>query len=209
MTRDVVTVMPETSLKEVARKLVDLRVSGMPVVGADGAVVGVISEADVLAKERGEHDDGGGTIARWLHRPEASEKDKLAARTAGEAMTSPAITVEAYWTIPTVAQMMLEHGINRLPVVQAGRLVGIVTRADLVRAFARSDQEIAGEIREALALQEAMSFGRGPVEVRVEGGEATLTGTVGSRDDAEVLAHAAGKVPGVVSVRSEIACSEH
>lgn len=68
MTRDVVTVTPETSLKEVARKLVELRVSGMPVVGADGAVVGVISDADVLAKERREPEDGG-AISRLLHRP--------------------------------------------------------------------------------------------------------------------------------------------
>jgi osmotically-inducible protein OsmY len=104
--------------------------------------------------------------------------------------------------------MMLEHGINRLPVVQAGRLLGIVTRADLVRAFARSDEEIAEEIREAVALQEAMSFGIAPIEVRVEAGEATLSGTVPSRDDAEVLANVAGNVPGVVSVRSDVAWSE-
>jgi CBS domain-containing protein len=207
MTRDVVTVTPETSLKEVARKLVDLRVSGMPVVGADGSVVGVISEADVLAKERREHEDVG-PIARLLHRRDPSEKGKLAARTAGEAMTSPAITVDPSWTIPTVAQMMLEHAINRLPVVRAGRLVGIVTRADLVRAFARSDAEIAEEIREAVAVQEAMSFGVAPIEVRVEAGEATLRGTVPTRFDAEGLADVAGNVPGVVSVRSEIAWSE-
>jgi CBS domain-containing protein len=175
----------------------------MPVVGADGAVVGVISEADVLAKERDEY-DGRGALARLLHRPDPSEDDKLAARTAGEAMTSPAIAVEADWTIPTVAQMMLRHRINRLPVLRAGRLVGIVTRADLVRAFARSDEEIAEEIREAVALQEAMSFGIAPIEVRVEAGEATLSGTVPSHDDAVALADVAGNVPGVVSVRSDI-----
>jgi CBS domain-containing protein len=207
MTRDVVTVTPETPLKEVARRLVELRMSGMPVVGADGAVVGVISEADLLAKESHESEDGG-AISRLLHRPDPSDKAKLAARAAGEAMTSPAITVEPYWTIPTVAQMMLEHGINRLPVVQAGRLVGIVTRADLVRAFARSDEEIAEEIRDALALQEAMSFDRGPVEVRVEAGAATLTGTVRRQDDAKVLSKVAAKVPGVVTVRSDIVWSE-
>lgn len=207
MTRDVVSVTPETSLKDVARKLVELRISGMPVVAADGSVVGVISEADVLAKERVEYDDRG-AIARLIHRPDPSERTKLAARVAGEAMTSPAVTVEPYWTIPTVARMMLERGINRLPVVQAGRLQGIVTRADLVRAFARTDDEIANEVREALALQEAMSFGRGPVEVRVADGEATLTGTVRNREDAEVLANATARVPGVVSVRSDIAWSE-
>jgi CBS domain-containing protein len=207
MTRDVVAVTPETSLKDVARKLIELRISGMPVVDAAGAVVGVISEADVLAKERVVYEDGG-AIARLIHRPDSSEKTKLAARVAGEAMTSPAITVEPYWTVPTVAKMMLEHGINRLPVVRRGELVGIVTRADLVRAFARTDEEIAHEVREALALQEAMSFGRGPVEVHVEAGEATLTGTVRSRDDAQVIANVTAKVPGVVSVRSDIAWSE-
>lgn len=207
MTRDVVTVSPETSLKDVARKLVELRISGMPVVGADGSVVGVISEADVLAKERIEYEDGG-AIARLIHRPDPAQKAKLSARVAGEAMTSPAITVEPYWTVPTVAQMMLEHGINRLPVVRRGRLVGIVTRADLVRAFARTDDEVADEVREALALQEAMSFGRGPIEVRVDAGEATLTGTVRTREDAEVLTNATAKVPGVVGVRSEIAWPE-
>jgi len=207
MSRDVVTVTPETPLKEVARKLIELRISGMPVVGPDGAVVGVISEADVLAKERIEYQDGG-AITRLIHRPDPAQKAKLAARVAGEAMTSPAITVEPYWTVPTVAQMMLEHGINRLPVVRRGRLVGIVTRADLVRAFARSDDEVADEVREALALQEAMSFGRGPVEVRVDAGEATLTGTVRTREDADVLTNATARVPGVVGVRSDIAWRE-
>jgi CBS domain-containing protein len=207
MTRDVVTVTPETSLKDVARKLVELRISGMPVVDAAGSVVGVISEADVLAKERFDHGDGS-AIARLIHRPDPSEKAKLAARVAGEAMTSPAVTVEPYWTIPTVAQMMLERGINRLPVVQGGKLRGIVTRADLVRAFARTDDEIAAEVREALALQEAMSFGRGPVDVRVEAGEATLTGKVRSRDDAEVLANATARVPGVIGVRSDVVWPE-
>ena len=208
MTRDVVTVTPETPLKDVARKLVELRISGMPVVDAGGSVVGVISEADVLAKERFEYDDGG-AIARLIHRPDPSEKAKSAARVAGEAMTSPAITVEPYWTIPTVAQMMLEHGINRLPVVRRTGLVGIVTRADLVRAFARTDDEIATEVREALALQDAMSFfPRGPIKVRVEAGEATLTGTVRTRDDAEILANATAKVPGVVTVHSDIVWPE-
>jgi CBS domain-containing protein len=207
MTRDVVAVTPETSLKDVARKLVELRISGMPVVGAEGSVVGVISEADVIAKERIEYEDGG-AIARLIHRPDPAQKAKLAARIAGEAMTSPAITVEPYWTIPTVAQMMLDHGVNRLPVVQVGRLVGIVTRADLVRAFARTDDEIAREIREALALQEAMSSARGPVEVWVEAGQATLTGSVLRHDDAELLSRIAAKVPGVVGVRSELVWSE-
>jgi CBS domain-containing protein len=91
---------------------------------------------------------------------------------------------------------MLDHSVNRLPVVQGGRLVGIVTRADLIRAFARSDEEIVREVRETVALQEAMSFDRGPVKVRVEAGEATLTGSVRRRTDAEILPKIVAKVPG-------------
>jgi CBS domain-containing protein len=204
MTRDVVTVRPETSLKEVARTLVELGISGMPVVDADGVVVGVISEADVLAKERREPEDGG-AIARLLHRGESEVKVKLAARVAGEAMTSPAITIEPYWTIPSAAQMMLDRAVNRLPVVQQRRLVGIVTRADLVRAFARTDEEIAEDIRERITLQEAMSWDRGPVEVTVEAGETTLTGSVRRRTDAEILPKIVASVPGVVGVRADLA----
>jgi osmotically-inducible protein OsmY len=102
---------------------------------------------------------------------------------------------------------MLERSVNRLPVVHDGRLVGIVTRADLVRAFARSDEEIAGEIRKQVALQEGLWLDEGNVEVQVAAGETTLTGSVRRRTDAEVLPKVIEKVPGVVSVRSELSWS--
>jgi CBS domain-containing protein len=207
MTREVATARPETSLKDVARELVARGISGMPVVDDDGTVLGVISEADVIAKERGEpHEDG--AMARLLHRVDPGERAKHDARVAGEAMTSPAITIESYWTIPGAAQLMLEHAVNRLPVVQRGRLVGIVTRADLVRAFARSDEEIAVDIRDHVALQEAMWHDAGAVAVEVAAGETTLTGNLRRRCDAELLPKLVAKVPGVVSVRSELTWSE-
>lgn len=91
MTRDVATVRPDTPLKDVARDLVDYGISGMPVVDDDGGVVGVISEADVLAKERGESARSGGALARLLRR-ETHDELKLDARLASEAMTLPIAT---------------------------------------------------------------------------------------------------------------------
>ena len=94
MTVDVMTVAPETLLRDVAVELSRRRVSGMPVVDDDGHVLGVISEADVLAKEQSEPDQHPGAIARLLKRDDEDEPGRFAATTAGEAMTKPAVTVE-------------------------------------------------------------------------------------------------------------------
>jgi CBS domain-containing protein len=203
MTCDVATGAPGTSLKDVARLLVARGISGLPVVGNDGEVVGVVSEADVLAKERPAPEEVG-ALERLVHRADPVAEAKGAARTAGEAMTSPAITIEPFWTIPTAAQIMLERGVNRLPVVHQGRLVGIVTRADLVRAFARTDEEIVREIRDQVALQEELGLENGAFDVQVHAGETTIAGNVRTRTEAEILPKLVAKVPGVVSVRSEL-----
>jgi CBS domain-containing protein len=119
-------------------------------------------------------------------------------------MTSPAITIEPHWPVAMAAEQMIEGGVNRLPVVRQGRLVGIVTRADLVRAFARSDQQITGDIREMVALQQELWRDEQPVEVSIEAGEVTLAGAVRRRDEAVLLPKMVRTVPGVVSVRSEL-----
>ena len=207
MTAEVATVKPEASLKDAARELTGRRISGMPVVDDDGRVIGVISEADVLAKEEPEQEPRAGAIGRLLDRgrEEPAEKGAMVVR---EAMTSPAITIEPHWPVAMAAQQMIEGGVNRLPVVRQARLVGIVTRADLVRAFARSDQQITGDIREMVALQQELWRDQQPVEVRIESGEVTLAGEVRRRDEAMLLPKMVRTVPGVVSVRSELTWSE-
>src|SRR5262249_17832378 len=141
MTTDVVTAGPETPLKEVAEQLSERGISGLPVVNAEGEVLGVISEADVPVKEARTAPSRPGLLA-WLIDPaDPRAQLKLEARVAGDAMSRPAITIAPYASTAAAAGEMLEQGINRLPVVKNGRLVGIVTRADLVRAFARSDAE--------------------------------------------------------------------
>ena len=97
-------------------------------------MLGVVSETDILFKERTAPDRNG--VVDWLvHYAEDPPLAKLDARTAGEAMTTPAVTIASGRSIADAAALMLELRIDRLPVVDSGRLVGIVTRADLVRAF--------------------------------------------------------------------------
>jgi len=202
MTRDVKTVTPETSLREVARILAEHRVSGIPVV-EDGRVVGVVSEADILVKERGEKPGRGGLLGLLLN-DGAQLEAKLQARTAGEAMTSPAVTIGPRRRVAEAAAKMIEEQVNRLPVVDDdGNLVGIVTRADLVRAFVRSDEEIAREIREDVIFR-TLWIPPEQVEVEVEKGAVTLRGHVENRSDAELLPSFVQRVPGVVSVDTQL-----
>ena len=207
MTTDVITVEPGTTLKEVATRLIERGISGLPVVEGD-EVVGVISEADLLVKERSGPRERGGLLGRLLDRPAAAEDLKLEARLAGEAMTAPAITVPAYWSVAGTAERMLTEGINRLPVVSQGRLVGIVTRADLVRAFARSDAEIERELQEQITLEQELAYDRNAVDVQVRDGETTLSGRVDRRSLAELLPRIVARVPGVVRVQSELTWGE-
>jgi CBS domain-containing protein len=202
MTRDVVTVTPETTLKDAAALLVRHRISGLPVVDVDGGVVGVLSEADVLVKEGGEPRREG--MLTWLFEPDYAYRDKLAARTVGEAMTAPPLTIGPDAPVHRAATRMVEDEVNRLPVVdEAGRIVGIVTRADLVRAFTRTDEEIADEIRTEI-LRRTLWLEPGAVQVRVEAGAVELSGEVETTNDAELLPRLVERVPGVVSVRADL-----
>ena len=203
MTRDVVSVTPETPLKDVATLLVERGISGLPVRDDDGAVVGVLSEADLLVKQGGPKRPSGGVFAWLVDSATAPDVAKLRAHTAGEAMTSPAITVEAGTPVAEAARTMVELGVNRLPVVDDGQLVGIVTRADLVRLFTRSDEEIAREIREDVAGR-MLWIDDSRLEVEVERGEVRLRGQLDTEVEAELLERRIQLVPGVVGVRSEL-----
>jgi CBS domain-containing protein len=208
MTVEVTTTTPETSLRDAARVLATRGISGMPVVDAGGRVVGVLSEADVLAKEERVSEDDRGALARLLHHAPENGERKHDARLVGEAMTAPAVTITPHSSIAYAAGQMLEHGVNRLPVVERERLVGLVSRADLVRAFARSDAQIAADAREQLMLQQALTGDSSTVDIVVTDGDAVLTGAVRRRSDADILPRLIRLVPGIVDVRSELSWSE-
>jgi CBS domain-containing protein len=203
MTTEVLSIGPEASLKDVAEILAQRHISGLPVVGARGEVLGVVSEADILVKEAGLDASGGGLLSRLLL-ADLETKWKLEARTAGEAMSSPALTIGPERTVDEAAARMVERGIKRLPVVdENGKLVGIVTRTDMIRAFVRPDSALLEEITEDV-LARTLWIAPERVSVTVSRGEVTLAGRLDSKEDAELVRHFVERVPGVVSVRSEL-----
>jgi CBS domain-containing protein len=201
MTAGAVTISAKASLKEAAAILAEHTIGGLPVVDGSGSLLGVVTEADILLKESGEPPSAGG-IHRLLHRDEASTlASKVTAHTVEDAMSAPAITVDANRSLSHAAGLMLDHGVNRLPVLDGRQLVGIITRHDLVRAFARSDAELEQDIRdEALA---GISWTES-LQLTVRSGEVTLRGEVDSRYDAESMPDMIRRIPGVVSVDSEL-----
>jgi CBS domain-containing protein len=119
-------------------------------------------------------------------------------------MTAPAKTIAPWRQVSSAAAEMLDAGVNRLPVVDEGRLVGIVTRADLVRAFVRTDAEIEREIREAVLERELLLEIPEAITVSVDEGRVSLAGYVEMRADAELAAALVARVPGVIEVDSSI-----
>ena len=203
MSTEVVTAAPDEALREVARRLVEHGISGVPVCDEELQVVGVVSEGDILFKERG-RTTSRRPLARILDSASRTEAIKVQARTVREAMTSPAITITPSRTAAYAARLMLDNGVNRLPVVvQDGTLVGIVTRADLVRAFARPDADIAAEIRDDI-LRRVLWVEPQMIDVAVQDGAVTLAGQVETTTEAEVLHSLVEKVPGVVAVESTV-----
>jgi CBS domain-containing protein len=208
MTRDVVTVKPDATLKDAARELVARRISGLPVVDDEGRVVGVLSEGDLLFKQRGARERNGGLLGWFVDRRHGSEDAKLDAHVVEEAMTSPALTIDAGWSLTAAAERMLADGVNRLPVIRGERLVGIVTRADIVRAFARSDEDVDGDVQEALELYRDMWSDNARLDARVADGALTVTGNLRQRSEAEILPKLLARIPGVVAVTSELTWTE-
>lgn len=202
MTHEVVTVRPDTPLKDVASLLTERHISGLPVCAEDGVVLGVVSEADILRTEQGIAPDAGGRL-QWFFRRLDDEIDKLHARTAGEAMTAPALTVRPGEAAAVAARLMLLHRINRLPVVCDGKLVGIVTRADLVRAFHRTDAEIEEEIREQV-IRGALWIDPQTLSLAVQDGAVTVAGPVATDLDAAAVVSGIRRVPGVIDVHSQL-----
>jgi len=202
MTRDVVTVGPDADLRDVAKVLVDNGISGLPVCGVRRELLGIVSEGDIIVKEGGPREQRG-FLGRF-RRTEATTAQKARAVKVREAMTTPVVTISPHTSVAEAARRMSDLGIKRLPVVQDDKLVGIVSRTDLVRAFVRSDDEIRREIREDLLRATLWLEVPDAVQVRVEHGAVRLSGQVETATDAALLERFAARVPGVVSVRAEV-----
>lgn len=150
MTSDVVRAAYDTPFKGVARLLADHRISGLPVVDEDDKVLGVVSETDLVMRQAVTPEPYGAKPRfrpAGLTRGARRQAAKAKARTAGQLMTAPPVTVHADDTIAEAARTMAQRRVERLPVLdEEDRLVGIVTRRDLLQVFLRPDQEIHDEV---------------------------------------------------------------
>jgi CBS domain-containing protein len=198
MTRNVATVGERAPFKQIVRTLAERRVSALPVLDAAGRVVGVVSEADLLHKE--EFPPGAGGPRPLESRRRRMARAKAAAATAAELMTAPAVTVGSGATVAEAAKLLERHGIKRLPVVDdAGRLVGIASRVDLLKVFLRSDEDIRREVREDVLLH-TMWVDPDAFTVEVRDGVVTLAGPLEFRSLVPIAVRLVHGVDGVVDV---------
>jgi CBS domain-containing protein len=198
MTTDVRTVSTETGFREMVGLIEEARVSALPVLSDEGKVLGIVSEADLLLKEsRPGHED------RQLFESKAHrvERSKAEGTTAGEIMSSPAITAPPEMPVQEAARLMHEKRVKRLPILDAdGSLVGIVSRSDLLRVYMRDDETLRRQIREDL-IRGALWMDADSITVEVTGGVVRLSGQVDRRSQVPVLMHTVALVPGVVAVQ--------
>ncbi|MBW1596427.1 CBS domain-containing protein [Streptomyces sp. JJ38] len=197
MTRNVVKAPRDLPFKEIVELLADNGVTAVPVVDAAGRPMGVVSEADLLRKASDQPDASGLTVVPHL---EAWQHAKAEGARAEELMSAPAICARPEWTVVEAAQLMEVQGVKRLPVVDAAdRLVGIVSRSDLLRVFLRHDQAIHDEI-ELDVLQHTLGLAPHQLAVDVRAGRVTLRGTVESRSTVPLVVRLCRAVDGVVAV---------
>lgn len=210
MQRDVATVTPETSLGEAIELMLARRISGLPVVDAAGAVIGILTEGDLLRRvETGTQLRVPGWRA-WLAGPGrgASDYVRTHARKVGEVMTQPVVTVEGGTALSEIVALMESRGIKRIPVLEAGRLAGIVSRADLLRVLGRllpaaGTQAVAdAELRRRVLaeLDKQRWAPRSYLDVNVENGVAELVGLITDAREREAMRVLAENVPGVRGV---------
>ncbi|HWD08512.1 MAG TPA: CBS domain-containing protein [Actinomycetota bacterium] len=195
MTPDPVTVTGDTPAGEVARILAEKHISGVPVVNEAGQLIGIVTEADLLVKALAEED----LPAPWnvVTSFGRQERRRYHGHTAADVMSPDPVTVPEDTPVSKVAQLMLRHKVNRLPVVREGHCVGIVTRNDVLKVFERTDDEIARELRDYLV--EELWIDPYRLRIQVENGVVTLRGEVPEAAEVDLVTSGA-RTPGVTDV---------
>lgn len=201
MTRAVVSAYRDASFNDIARVMVERGITAMPVIDKDHHVAGVVSETDLLAKEERENGPNRRRLGRRRKRP---SRTKAQTSTAEQLMSTPAITVRPQATIVEAARLLEQHKIKRVPVTDdANRLVGIVSRRDLLRVFTRTDDDIRDEILHEIFARLLM-VDPGAVSVRVTHGVVTLAGTLPQESLIPIAVRLTAATDGVVSVIDEL-----
>ena len=215
MTRDVITVAPDDSVRDAALMLLKNRISAMPVLDSQGRLVGVVSEGDLLRRA-----EIGTEERRPWWREAFADKERLArdyirahGRKVSDIMTSPAIFATPETELAAIASLLERNSIKRLPIAEKERLVGLVSRADVLRAFAEcsnimpATQKIADEqIRSRLAaeLRSLRWLSPGKFNVAVDHGVVELWAAVDSEAEHQALIIAAATTPGVTGINNHV-----
>ena len=201
MTTEVLTIGPDEPLKEAATVMVRAGISGVPLVDDDRKVIGIITEADFVTAEANR---SWGRQRRRLLASVFGEVETPQARTVADAMTADPHSIDRNSSVTEAARKMTELGVKRLPVVTPdGTLEGIISRADVMGAFARPDSELRSEVYDDVALG-ILQLHDADLEVDVTDGAVSLSGAVPTRSEARLLEELANRVEGVVSVTSDL-----
>jgi CBS-domain-containing membrane protein len=215
MTTKVVTVRPDTRVEQIAALLLERRISGVPVIDADGRLVGIVTEGDLMRRpEMGTERHRGW----WLQlfgdeRERAAEYARAHGSRAEQVMTRNVVTVTEETSLGEIARLLEERRIKRVPVVRDGKVVGIVSRANLLHGLAAraaptpperwmDDRSIRDEVARVLDREGLTTHG--PLNVIVTDGVVELWGLVESEEERLAIRVAAENVPGVVALRDNL-----
>lgn len=213
MTTNVITVSPDTTVQEVAQCLLDRGISAVPVVDGGGKLLGIVSEGDLMRRSET------GTERKhswWLDmvsstQDQAREYVKTHGTHARDVMTRSVVTVAEDASLEEVATLLEKHHIKRVPVVRDGRVVGIVSRANLLRGLIAKQQQPAAPTHDDRALREAVTRAIEAtgarahlVSVMVSAGRVQLWGAVDSKEEKDAIRVAAENTPGVKAVEENL-----
>ncbi|MEU4248086.1 CBS domain-containing protein [Amycolatopsis sp. NPDC026612] len=194
MTAGPITVSPQTSFKDIAQLLTGNGISAVGVVDKTGALVGVVSEADLLPHLWEERKP------RWRDRRLAR---KATACVAKDLMTSPAVTIDAEATLAAAAARFAHTGVRRLFVLRGGKVAGVLARRDLVAVFTRGDSDLEREVSERV-LRDQLGLGPDRVRIEVRAGIVTVVGRVERRSEIAPVTRLIQELSGVVEVRNRL-----
>lgn len=213
MTPKVVSVSPDTEVRDIAQLLLKHRISAVPVVDAQDRVVGIVSEGDLMRRLKDDSGkDHGGWLSLFSAGKNAGEYVKAHGRKAQEVMTTDPLTVEENTPLHSIARLLEKHHIKRVPVLREGKLVGIVSRANLLQGIANAavgpTQSPTDDraIREAILneIEHGTDVWTENISVIVDGGAVEIWGLVDSLEQKKAVTVAAENVSGVTQVENHL-----
>jgi len=208
----VISVFPDLPVQAVANTLVKNGISAVPVIDHGGKLLGIISEGDLMRRAEIETER---RHSWWLdmfgsNRSQAAEFVKAHGRKARDVMTANVVTASPETPLQQIADLLEKQGIKRVPIVLDDRIVGIVSRANLVQALAsgRADSDVGSsdeQVRDAIVKRlQTQPWGNATLNVIVQGGVAELWGVVDNDEEKRAVRIAAGEVPGVIAVKDNV-----